>query len=155
MAGWWGQDADVRFKMLPVHQPRAGAQGYQLSNPAVLPSICLLASLETFAQAGGVPALRKKSVLLTAYLELLLQRQLGAQRVTILTPKDPQQRGCQLSLSFPQPIETVHAAIEAKGVICDIRRPNVMRIAPTPLYNSFRDVRAFVALLAEALAALA
>jgi kynureninase len=62
MAGWWGQDASVRFQMLPVHQPKAGAQGYQLSNPAVLPTICLLASLEVFALAGGVPKLRQKSL---------------------------------------------------------------------------------------------
>ncbi len=156
LAGWWGQDASVRFQMLAEHQPRAGAQGFQLSNPAVLPTVCLLASLEVFDEAGGMRALRTKSEALTAYLELLLHRRINAggqqQRVRILTPADPAQRGCQLSLSFALPVGDVHAAIEAAGVVCDIRRPSVMRIAPAPLYNSFADVRRFVALLERALA---
>jgi kynureninase len=154
LAGWWGQDASVRFQMLAEHQPRAGAQGFQLSNPAVLPTVCLLASLELF-DAAGMRALRAKSEALTAYLELLLHRRInagGQQRVRILTPRDPAQRGCQLSLSFALPVGAVHAALERAGVVCDIRRPSVMRIAPAPLYNSFADVRRFVALLERALA---
>jgi kynureninase len=153
MSGWWGQDPSVRFQMLPEHQPARGALSFQLSNPAVLPVICLRASLELFHEAG-MPRLRAKSRLLTAYLELLLRRRVGAAHLRILTPSDPSQRGCQLSLSFAQPVERVHAALEAAGIICDIRRPCVMRIAPTPLYNSFQDVRRFVSLLDQALNAL-
>jgi kynureninase len=144
--------------MLPDHVPKAGAQSFQMSNPAVLPTICLLGSLELFHQAS-MPKLRKKSELLTGYLEVLLTRSLltpaaGADPTAkpilrILTPRDPQQRGCQLSLCFEHNIEAVHARLEAQGVICDMRRPNVMRIAPTPLYNSFTDVHKFVSILVQ------
>ena len=91
--------------------------------------------------------MRQKSVLLTAYLEHLINTELGPEHVTSITPVDPEQRGAQLSLVFTKDIVSVHHAISEQGVICDVRKPSVMRIAPTPLYNSFRDVYDFVALL--------
>jgi kynureninase len=106
----------------------------------------LRASTEVFARAG-VTNLRNKSVLLTAYLEHLINTELGPELCTSITPTDPNQRGAQLSLVFTRDIVAVHTAITEQGVICDVRKPSVMRIAPTPLYNSFRDVWDFVALL--------
>lgn len=97
-----------------------------------------------------MPRLREKSVMLTAYLETLIDRELPG-RVHILTPRDPAQRGCALSLVFKDDVEKVHKGISARGVICDLRKPDVMRIAPVPLYNTFRDVRDFVVLLKEEL----
>jgi len=141
--GWWGQEPTQRFRMESEHVPKLGARSYQLSNPPVLPMVCLQASLEIFNEAG-VDRLREKSIRLTSYLESLLQTHLP--EVQINTPPLPW-RGAQLSLEFPIDIEQVHQMITAHGVICDIRRPNVMRIAPAPLYNSFTDVHQFVMLL--------
>jgi len=95
--------------------------------------------------------LRAKSLLLTGLLEHLLRSQVPAGEVTIFTPADPEQRGCQLSLTFRQDLEAVFAALQAAGVVCDVRKPNVMRVAPAPLYNSARDVYDFVQLLKTAL----
>ena len=90
--------------------------------------------------------LRLKSLCLTGYLEKLLLHHCG-KYVKIATPSNPNERGCQLSLVFDMPIENVHKAIEKQGIICDIRKPNAMRIAPTPLYNTFNDVKNFVYIL--------
>ena len=98
LSGWWGQTPEVRFRMLPTHEPIVGAQSYQLSNTPVLTAVCLLASLRTFQQAGGIPALRLKSVQLTSYLELLLSPLLSALHITLLTPTAIRERGCQLSV---------------------------------------------------------
>ena len=94
--------------------------------------------------------LREKSVRLTAYLEALVDTRLQG-KVTILTPRDPSARGAQLSLVFNQPVVDVHKRVSARGVICDVRKPDVMRIAPAPLYNNFADVLTFVTLLEEEL----
>jgi len=124
-----------------------------MSNPPVLCVAALRASTELFAKAG-MERLRAKSLKLTAYLELLIDSQLGPEHVEIITPRDAEQRGCQLSLVFKRDMQRVHAAISAQGVICDIRKPSVMRIAPTPLYNTFRDVFDFVKLLKATLGEL-
>ena len=115
----------------------------------------LRASLEVFDDAGGVVALRAKSKKQTAYLLYLLDELLDGD-VKSLTPRDPEQRGCQLSLEIiPDDIDgrAVFDAIEAAGVFCDWRFPNVIRVAPTPLFNTFGEIRRFVDLLANAIAA--
>ena len=95
--------------------------------------------------------LRAKSLRLTRYLELLITSKLSRQ-VSIFTPSDPTQRGCQLSLSFVSDVDVIHARLQEMGVMCDVRKPNVMRIAPAPLYNSFTDLLEFVNILAKVLA---
>jgi kynureninase len=102
---------------------------------------------------AGMDRLRRKSVLLTSYLEFLLHTVIGHDRIEIFTPSDPEQRGCQLSISFLKGVEseTVNKLLLASGVICDVRKPNVMRVAPAPLYNSFGDVYTFIQILKKSL----
>jgi kynureninase len=137
--GWWGNDPATRFQMLliPDFQPRPDADGWQISNPPVLALAPLVSSLELFDEAG-MEALRAKSVRLTGYLEWLLRR-LPEGRAEIITPADPDQRGCQLSLLEDGDVTATQAKLTAGGIVCDIRRPNVIRVAPVPLYNSFHD----------------
>lgn len=131
--------------------PAPGAFGFQLSNPSVLLQATLKASLEVF-HAAGLVKLREKSVRLTAYLEALLEHEVQFHSsLSILTPRDVSQRGAQLSLLFSNNIEHVHATLTQRGIICDLRSPNVMRIAPCPLYNSFQHVYDFVQILKQAL----
>lgn len=153
LRGWWGHRKEDRFVMEHKFVASPGAQSLMLSNPPVLCIAALRASTDVFIEAT-MPALREKSVKLTAYLETLIDRELPG-RVRILTPRDPDQRGCALSLVFEDDVEEVHKAISARGVICDLRKPDVMRIAPVPLYNNFRDVYDFVELLKEELDRLA
>ena len=150
LAGWWGQEPAVRFQMKADHQPIRGAQSYQLSNPAVLPTVCLYASLRTFDSAGGMSALRNKSLLLTSYLEQLLLPLLDVLSMRILTPSVLADRGCQLSVLLNLPVRGVLKRMEAGGVLCDGREPNVIRLAPAPLYNSFSDVWRCVTVLKAA-----
>ena len=92
--------------------------------------------------------LRNKSLSLTSYLEHLLLSELPSQAIKIFTPSDPSQRGCQLSITFLQhDINTIYEELKLKNVCCDVRKPNVMRVAPTPLYNSYEDVYMFVSIL--------
>lgn len=148
-AGWWGHQKSDRFDMSPNFIPSEGAFGFQISNPPVLTMAALRASLDLFQQAT-MPALRKKSILLTAYLELLITKHFKT--IQIITPNEAHRRGCQLSLCFPdQDMTKVHATISEKGVICDLRKPNVMRIAPCPLYNSFTDIYKFVTILKQSI----
>jgi kynureninase len=151
-AGWWGHDKDTRFRMGPHFLPMHGAEGWQLSNPPIFSMTPLIAALAQFDEAG-MAALRAKSVRLTDYLDYLLQVEL-ADAVEILTPAEPQRRGCQLSLSLAAGREQGRAVFEritAEGVIADWREPDVIRVAPAPLYNSFGDVWAFVQILKAAL----
>jgi kynureninase len=148
LAGWWGHDKSSRFRMGPDFVPMAGAEGWQLSNPPVLGLAPLLASLDIF-DAAGMPALREKSLKLTAYLEFLLKEKL-AKYIHILTTADPAQRGCQLSLRLHKGRDTarqVFEKLEEAGVTSDWREPDVIRVAPVPLYNSFVDVFRFVEIL--------
>ncbi|CDH59662.1 kynureninase [Lichtheimia corymbifera JMRC:FSU:9682] len=142
LAGWWGNDKATRFEMKPEFKPSPGASGYQMSNPSILATASLLGSLQVF-DAAGFSALRSKSVSLTGYLERLLDTVLEAHQkaghFSILTPRDPEHRGCQLSLDFPQRMMDIFAQLEARGVICDERKPTVIRIAPVPLYNTYTD----------------
>ncbi len=150
-AGWWGNDPAQRFQMQlqPQFLPKAGADGWQISNPAVLTLAPLRACLPLFAEAT-MQMLRAKSIALTGYLEFLLD-QLPAGLLDVLTPRDPESRGCQLSLVFRKNSEAMLPRLQQQGVICDFRKPNVIRIAPAPLYNTFADVHRFVAILSEAL----
>ena len=133
--------------MLDDFIPAEGAARFQLSNPPLLPMVNIIASLEIFDEAG-YERLRYKSERLTMYLEQLLTEQLPKGLCEILTPKAPQHRGCQLSLRF-EGIDAVdmEKRLDELGITVDARRPNVIRVAPTPLYNTFTDVYDFVAAL--------
>ena len=144
LAGWFGNDPNTRFRMQlePEFIPVASADGWQISNPPILSMAPLLASLAIFDEAGEMTALREKSEKLTGYLEFLLERA-GSNRFTVITPHDPGARGCQLSILAHQNPKELHKELEAAGVKADFREPNVIRAAPTPLYNSFHDVWRF------------
>ncbi|RAL62319.1 hypothetical protein DID88_004885 [Monilinia fructigena] len=132
----------------------AGAAGFQLSNPSVLDITSLNASLEIFKLAGGMEVLRAKSVKITAYLEdLLLDTAIyEKRRFSIITPRDREQRGAQLSLQLADGLlDVVMKELEVRGVVVDERQPNVIRVAPAPLYNSFEDVWKFVVAFEEAI----
>jgi len=138
LAGWWGNDPATRFRMEPAFVPRPGAVGWQVSTPPVLAFAPLRASLELF-DAAGMPALRERSLRLTGYLETLLDVIVAERRAQVLTPRDPARRGCQLSLSVPDARTLAQRLRAEHGVICDVREPDVIRLAPTPLYSSYHD----------------
>ncbi|HET8765075.1 MAG TPA: kynureninase [Rhodanobacter sp.] len=144
LAGWWGNDEATRFLMRPTFQPTPGAEGWQVSNPPILALAPLRASLELF-QRAGMPALAEKSRQLTGYLEWLVDTQL-ADVLEVVTPRAPAQRGAQLSLRVRAGREQGRALFEhliAHGIIGDWREPDVIRVAPAPLYNSHADCLAF------------
>jgi kynureninase len=145
-AGWWGHDKETRFLMGPDFKPLAGAEGWQISNPPILQMAALRASLEIFHEAG-MAALVAKSRKLTGYLEFLLD-ELKDERISVITPRDPAQRGCQLSIRANKDI---YEQVIARGVHADWREPDVIRVAPAPLYNSFADVYKFAEILKECL----
>jgi kynureninase len=152
LAGWWGHDRERRFLMEPKFTPLSGAEGWQLSNPPILSLAPLAASLALFEQAG-MKRLRRKSLTLTRYLEWLLERELG-ERARLLTPADPERRGCQLAVQLvPPPADPTSfvAQLRAAGLVADWRQPNVLRLAPVPLYNRYRDVYAAVQALRRTL----
>jgi kynureninase len=152
LAGWWGHDQASRFQMPHEIRPLPGAEGWQISNLPILAAAPLLASLPLF-DAAGMAALRSKSVLLTGYLESLLLARL-ADDLTILTPRNPDQRGCQLSVRLKRTASQarrVFDALAAAGFTGDWREPDVIRIAPVPLYNKYVEAWEFVAALERAL----
>jgi len=152
LAGWWGHDKATRFRMEADFVPIPGAEGWQLSNPPVIAMAPLLASLELFT-AAGPSLLREKSLALTVLLEECLDERLGS-AVDIITPREPERRGAQLSLRLRAGTEAgrkAFARLGAAGVVCDWREPDVIRVAPVPLYNRYSDVERFVAVLADAL----
>lgn len=148
-AGWWGNDPNERFKMhlLPDFTPRPGADGWQLSNPPIMAMAPLVASMQIF-DAVGMDALRQKSRLLTGYLEFLLDA-IPGKKFEVITPRDPTARGAQLSILAHGEPKRLFKALQERGVIGDFREPNVIRVAPTPLYNTFTDVWQFAQILAE------
>jgi kynureninase len=151
-AGWWGNNKQKRFLMRPDFEVLEGAEGWQLSNPPILSMTPLLASFELFRDAG-IAALRSKSVQLTNYLETLLDARLPDQ-VSIVTPRAATERGCQLSLRVHGGSATGRAVFEQlsqRDVVVDWREPDVIRVAPVPLYNSFEDAWEFVDIMAQAL----
>jgi kynureninase len=149
LAGWWGNQPETRF-LMHLNQrfiPRPGADGWQISNPPILSLAPLRTSLTLFDRAG-MPALRKKSVALTGYLETLIAAGLS-ERIEVISPRDPEARGCQLSLRVRGGGRDLFARIQAAGVLCDYRNPDVIRVAPVPLYNTFHEVWRFAQVLRE------
>jgi kynureninase len=144
LAGWWGHEAVTRFAMRPEFRAAAGAAGWAVSNPPIFSSAALRASLPLFTEAG-MAALRAKSVALTGCLERYV-RQHAAGRLAVITPPEPAQRGCQLSLRVQGGDaargRAIFGALSRGGVVGDWREPDVIRLAPAPLYNSFGEVLA-------------
>lgn len=150
-AGWWGHNEEARFEMKKGFIPMRGAAGWQLSNAQILPMAAHKASLDIFEEAG-FENLRKKSEQLTAYMEFLIEsfnQEQSKIKINIITPKNKSERGCQLSLVFDKEGKKYHEALTQKGVVADWREPNVIRIAPVPLYNSFMDCYRFYEVLKE------
>ena len=147
--GWWGHNKETRFKMRDGFDPIAGAEGWQLSNPPILSMAAIRASLDIFDRAG-IHKIREKSIQLTAYLAELLST-LNSDKIRIMTPLDPEHRGAQLSLQLKDSDRSLHDALTHLGVVSDWREPDVIRVAPAPLYNSFRDIYDFVQRLNQCL----
>ncbi len=137
-AGWWSQNKATRFDMRQPLDITPGAEGWQLSNPPILSMAAIKASLELFNEVG-MNALIKKSRLLTGYLEYLIL-ELNNKDISIITPTDPEQRGCQLSIQVKNANKSLHTKLTEAHVITDWRTPDVIRCAPVPFYNSFKDV---------------
>lgn len=140
-AGWWGHNKKTRFNMRKDFDAIVGAEGWQLSNPPILSMAAIRASLAVFAEAG-FDNLRNKSKKLTGYLEYLID-EMNNEAITVITPRNPEERGCQLSIQVKNADKSLHTKLTDSGVISDWREPDVIRIAPTPLYNSFEDVYRF------------
>src|SRR2546429_3834029 len=150
LAGWFGNDPNTRFRLHlePEFVPVASADGWQISNPSIFSMAPLHASLSIFDEAGGMEPLRAKSIKLTGYLEFLIE-QIGSTKFTVITPPEPDARGCQLSILAHEHPKELLKELEAAGVKCDFREPNVIRVAPTPLYNTFHEVWRFARILAQ------
>jgi kynureninase len=150
LAGWWGNDPATRFRMQlePEFVPVPSADAWQISNPPILSLAPLRASLSIFDEAGGMKALRAKSIKLTGYLQFLLD-QAPSQLFTVITPREPNEHGCQLSILVQEHPKELFGKLETAGVKCDFREPNVIRAAPTPLYNTFHEVWRFARILTE------
>ena len=151
LSGWWGHNKDTRFRMRDEFDPLPGAEGWQLSNPPILPLAAMRASMEIFDETS-MQVLRNKSERLTGYLEFLL-RELASEICSIITPTQPEERGSQLSIRLKDSLtantqELLQKLIK-RGVICDFREPNIIRVAPTALYNRYSDVYDFVHILKE------
>ena len=145
--GWWGHNKNTRFEMGPDFDAIKTAEGWQISNAPVMGMAPLLAAMKIFDEVG-MAAIRHKSEKLTGYLEYLIAENLPA--VKILTPENPAERGCQLSLVAPGGNNTFKI-ISKKGVVCDWRKPDVIRVAPHPLFNRYTEVYDFVKLLKQSL----
>ncbi len=154
-AGWWGNDPETRFKMPRNFEPAEGARSWQLSNAPVLGMAALKASLDIFQEAG-MERLNEKSKKLTGFLEKIIEeineKSVSAGKspsIKIITPLEPAERGCQLSLVLSEKGKDVYRKLTESGIIVDWREPDVIRVAPVPLYNSFMDVFTFGKLLQE------
>jgi kynureninase len=147
LAGWWGNDPKTRFKMhlQPEFIPQNSADGWQISNPPILSAAPLRASLDIFDKAG-ISNLREKSIRLTGYLQYLLD-QMPSDNYTVITPQATTQRGCQLSIMVHREPKSLFAQLDNAGVKCDFREPNVIRVAPVPLYNTYNEVWRFAQVL--------
>jgi kynureninase len=160
LAGWFGNDPNARFRMQlePEFIPVPTADGWQVSNPPILAMAPLCASLAIFDEAGGIKRLREKSIRLTSYLQFLLESEPEGRsepdrrlkkEYTVITPRDENERGCQLSFLVHKHGKELFGKLETAGVTCDFREPNVIRVAPTPLYNTFREVWRFANILTQ------
>lgn len=145
-AGWWGYQEKTRFNMEKGFVPQNGAEGWQLSCSPVLMMAAHKASLVIFQEAGGIDVLRKKSVELTAYLEFIIRevnRSIGEEQFRIITPADPKSRGCQLSIIAKKDGKKIFDELVTRRIVGDWREPDVIRLSPVPLYNSFTDIFEF------------
>jgi kynureninase len=150
LAGWWGHDEATRFEMRPDFRPMAGAEGWQLSNPPILELAALRASLEIFCEAG-LERLRSKRLSLTGYMQFLLDQQ-DASKFSLITPREENRRGAQLSIRLPRGGRKLCDQLATAGVIGDWREPDTFRVAAVPLYTSYQDVYRFVQHFTAALA---
>jgi kynureninase len=150
LAGWWGNDPATRFRMQlePEFVPVPSADSWQVSNPPILSMAPLRASLAIFDEAGGMSALRAKSIRLTGYLQFLLDQSASGE-FSVITPPGASERGCQLSILVHHRAKELFGKLEVAGAKCDFREPNVIRAAPTPLYNTFHEVWRFSRFLLE------
>jgi len=147
--GWWGHNKETRFIMGDRFDPIPTVEAWQLSNAPIMAMAPVWASLQMFDQVG-IENLRRKSISLTGYLEYLV-KSLGEKMIEIITPADPEQRGCQLSIQVKNATTDLYTRISDKGVIVDWREPDVIRVAPAPMYNSYEDVFHFYSILKSAL----
>lgn len=147
--GWWGHNKDTRFKMRDAFDPTPGTEAWQLSNPPILAMVSVWSALKIFDEVG-MDKLRKKAISLTGYLEYLVNT-LGDDVINIVTPADPARRGSQLSIQVKSADKELFDAITEAGVIADWREPDVIRVAPVPMYNSYEDVYNFYTILQAAL----
>ena len=145
LEGWWGHNKETRFKMRDSFEPIPTTEAWQLSNPPILAMASVWAALKIFDEIG-MDKLRKKAIRLTGYLEFLV-KSLGEDTIKIITPADPNRRGSQLSIQVKNATKDVFNKITADGVIADWREPDVIRVAPTPMYNSYEDVYSFYSIL--------
>ena len=136
--GWWSHNKQTRFNMRHEFDVLPGAEGWQLSNPPILSLAAIRASLDIFNDVG-IDKLREKSLKLTGYFEFLMN-QLGEDVVRVITPSNPEERGCQLSVQVKNADKALHNKLTEAGVITDWREPDVIRCAPVPLYNTYQDV---------------
>ncbi|MBT8268595.1 MAG: kynureninase [Bacteroidia bacterium] len=136
--GWWSHNKATRFNMRDEFDVIPGAEGWQLSNPPILSMAAIRASIDVFDEVG-MPRLIKKSKQLTSYMEFLV-KQLGEDKVRIITPENQQERGCQLSVQVINGNKEIYDQLTESGVICDWREPDVIRCAPVPLYNNYTEV---------------
>lgn len=143
--GWWGHEKSTRFNMRVDFKPIPTVEAWQLSNPPILSMAAVRASLDVFHDAG-FENVTKKSKDLTGFLEYLLLA-LKDENLKIITPKNPEERGCQLSIQFLDADKSLFDKLTKAGVVADWREPQVIRVAPAPLYNSFEDVYQFVQIL--------
>jgi len=150
LAGWWGNDPATRFRMHlePDFVPVLSADSWQLSNPPILAMAPLRTSFTVFDEAGGMDALRAKSLRLTGYLRFLLERA-PSHLYAVITPPNPNEHGAQLSILVREHPKELFKKLEAAGVKTDFREPNVIRVAPAPLYNTFHEVWRFAKILSE------
>ncbi|HWJ89489.1 MAG TPA: kynureninase [Flavisolibacter sp.] len=153
LAGWWGYEKETRFQMKPGFRPIPTAEGWQLSNAPILLLAAHQASVDLFEEAG-MPALIEKSRLLTGYLFFLLEdinNQQPQKLIRVLTPSQEGTHGCQVSMFMLDKGRQIHDALTANGVVTDWREPNVIRVAPVPMYNTFEDVWTFGAIIRKIL----
>jgi kynureninase len=144
-SGWWNHNKETRFNMRQPFDVMPGAEGWQLSNPPILSMAAILASLDLFEEVG-MDALRNKSENLTGYFEFLINN-IGSDDIKIITPKNPKERGCQLSIQVKNADKSLHKKLTENNIITDWREPDVIRCAPIPLYTSFEDVYRMVSIL--------
>ena len=144
-AGWWNHNKETRFNMRQPFDVMQGAEGWQLSNPPILSMAAIKASLDLFDEVG-MNALREKSKKLTGYFEYLIT-EIDSDDIKIITPKDPNERGCQLSIQVKNADKSLHKKLTENNIITDWREPNVIRCAPVPMYTSFEDVYRMVSIL--------